>query len=122
MDGFNEVAHKVLRRACLVVLTTVLGYSALMTSCVFGLGRSEPLAAGPESILRLGAYRREEFIDVSTKVLTEREGVTESFALACAVAATTAGSRDVRFAVRLARLARNEADVDPIVEAFGRHQ
>jgi Holliday junction DNA helicase RuvB len=77
---------------------------------------------GPESILRLRAYRREEFIEVCAKVLTERERVARGFAEACALAAAEAGSRDVRYAVRLARLARNEADLDPVLRAFGRRR
>lgn len=46
-DGYNEVMHTVLRRAYNLVLTTVLSYSALMTSYVIALGESDSIAGGP---------------------------------------------------------------------------
>ncbi|OGO49109.1 MAG: hypothetical protein A2W34_06435 [Chloroflexi bacterium RBG_16_64_32] len=99
-----------------------------LTTSVFAAGndtRKLPRAllsrfGGPESVLRLRAYRREEFIEVATKVLVEHEGVARSFAEACAHAAAAVGSRDVRFGVRLARLARDEASLDGVIQAFGR--
>ncbi len=99
-----------------------------MTTSVFAAGndtRKLPRAllsrfGGPESVIRLRPYRREEFVEVATRVLVEREGAPESFARACAAAAARAGSRDVRYAVRLARLAHDAADLGAILRALGR--
>ncbi len=99
-----------------------------MTTSVFAAGndiRKLPRAllsrfGGPESVIRLRAYRREEFVEVATRVLVEREGASEPFARACAAAAAGVGSRDVRYAVRLARLAHDVADLDAILRAFRR--
>jgi len=99
-----------------------------MTSSVFAAGndaRRLPRAlvsrfGGPEAILRLRPYRREEFLEVATEVLVQREGVPHAFARTCARAATDVGSRDIRFAVRLARLARDASDLGTVLKAFGR--
>jgi len=69
--------------------------------------------------LHFNDYTPEEFLDVSTVVLTEREGANETLALYVAKKVLEElRSRDVRDAVRLTRLLkqRSKEEVDHIIE------
>ena len=58
--------------------------------------------------IRLREYTPDEFRAIVAKILTLREGFSEDFAKAAATATLQLGSRDVRYAVNLARLARGD--------------
>ena len=77
---------------------------------------------GKEGVIRLRAYNPQEFVDVATKVLILREGVQENFAGKVAKATLNLGSRDVRLAVRLARLTQDEERLNEVVETLRRHR
>ena len=77
---------------------------------------------GKEGVIRLRAYNPQEFVDVATKVLILREGVQEEFAGKVAKATLNLGSRDVRLAVRLARLTQDEEKLNEVVETLRRHR
>jgi len=72
-------------------------------------------------VLYLPPYTKPEFIDVSTKVLVEREKVEPDLASYIAERAWEV-SRDVREAVRIGRICRNRDEVDEdirLIEKYG---
>lgn len=77
---------------------------------------------GKEAVLRFRAYRSEEFVAIATRVLVEREGTAEAFAVGVANATLDLGSKDVRLAVRLARVAKDAASLRDVVETIRRHR
>ena len=66
---------------------------------------------GQKGVIRFREYRTDEFADVAAKVIVTREDVPEPFAREVANATLDLGSRDVRMAVRLARLATKKEDL-----------
>jgi len=71
--------------------------------------------------LYLPPYTKEEFIDASTKVLVEREKVAPDLASYIAERAWEV-SRDVREAVRIGKICRNQGEVDEdirLIEKYG---
>ncbi len=77
---------------------------------------------GPKAVLRFRAYRVDEFLEIAKRVLVERENTSPGFAEKVAHATVDLDSRDVRLAVRLARLAKDEASLQEIVETLRRYQ
>ncbi len=73
---------------------------------------------GLQGIVRFKPYRSDEYADVVTHVLVMREGVPEDFAKLIAKASLDLGSRDVRFAVRLARLAKSPEELEAVKTVF----
>jgi hypothetical protein len=73
-------------------------------------------------VIRFKEYTSAEFLDVATSVLVTREGVPTDFAREVATAALDLGSKDLRLAVRLARLARTEEDLARVVETLRRRR
>jgi len=72
-------------------------------------------------VLYLPPYTKEEFIDASTKVLAERQRVEPGLASYIAERAWEV-SRDVREAVRIGRICRNQDEVDEdirLIEKYG---
>ena len=65
-------------------------------------------------ILSFRPYTREEFLKVSIPLLVDREGVDENLAKYIAESLVSF-TRDVRDAIKVARLAKSKEDVDRIV-------
>ncbi len=63
---------------------------------------------GPRGVIRLKEYSSAEFLDVASTVLAMREDVPADFARKIAAATVDLGSKDVRLAVRLARMSKDE--------------
>ncbi len=77
---------------------------------------------GRRGVIRFRAYTTPEFFHVASNVLVEREGVSMEFAERVTTATLNFGSRDVRMAVRLARMARNEGDLAGLTETLRRRR
>ncbi len=77
---------------------------------------------GPKAILRFKPYRIDEFLAIAKRILVERENVDPGFAEMVARATVELESRDVRLSVRLARLAKDEASLQEVVETLRRYQ
>lgn len=77
---------------------------------------------GPKAILHFRAYRVDEFLEIAKRVLVERENVQPEFAEKVARATVDLESRDVRLSVRLARLAKDEASLQEVVDTLRRYQ
>ncbi len=73
---------------------------------------------GAQGIVRFKPYRTDEYTDVVTRVLVIRENVPEDFAKRIAKASLDLGSRDVRFAVRLARLTKSPEELEAVKAVF----
>ena len=71
--------------------------------------------------LRFRPYQREQFLQVAAGLLRKREGVEESLAAYIAGRLWAMGCADPRQAVRVARLARSQAEVDRVIEIIGRY-
>ncbi len=70
-------------------------------------------------VLEFKAYERSEFIEVCKRVLVRREGLSVLEAGQVAVRVMTElRSKDIRTAVRVARLARTDMGIDGVVEIF----
>ena len=67
-------------------------------------------------------YTSGEFVDVATRILTSREGTPEEFAADIAKACLALATRDVRQAIRIARLARTPEDIQATVETMRRRR
>jgi len=63
-------------------------------------------------------YTREQFIEVSKKLLTIREKKDEKLATAIAETLADTGVRDVREAIRVARLVENEEDLKRLKQLY----
>ncbi len=77
---------------------------------------------GPSGVIRFRVYTASEFADVATRVLEVREGVPLEFAREVANASLDLGSRDVRMAIRLARLGRDREGLRKVAEAMRRRR
>lgn len=78
---------------------------------------------GLKGVVRFKEYAPGEFLEIATSVLVKREDREEGFARK--VAETTLqvlGSRDVRLAVRIARLARDEGGLEQVVRTMQRRR
>ena len=98
-----------------------------LVAWVFGAGNATsslpaPLKSRFGRPLRFKAYTPEEFVDVAAQVLVVRESLPETFARAVAAATLELGSRDVREAIRLARLAGNDDGLKAVVETLRRRR
>ena len=101
-----------------------------LASRVFAAGNSvsglpAPLLSrfgGPKGVVRFKEYTAQEFAEISVSLLVKRESVPEAFARKVADAAMSLGTRDVRLAIRLARLAQNEEDLAKVVETMRRRR
>ncbi len=94
-----------------------------MDTVVFGAANSLKRLPGELlsrfQVLEFQAYGRSEFVEVCKRVLVRREGLSLLEAGQVAVRVMTElGSRDIRVAVRVARLARTEMGIDGVVEVF----
>lgn len=72
--------------------------------------------------VKLREYAVDEFRTVAVAVLVKREGVDPALAAKVADATLRMGSRDVRFAVNLARLAPHETSLDTVLETLRRRR
>jgi Holliday junction DNA helicase RuvB len=72
--------------------------------------------------IRLREYTPDEFRTVTVAVLVKREGVDPALAAKVADATLRLGSRDVRFAVNLARLAPHETSLETVLETLRRRR
>ena len=63
-------------------------------------------------------YSKEEFVKVCIAVLTKREGADEELARDIAVKLAIRGYRDVRDAIKVARLSSTKEEVDKIIETM----
>ena len=77
---------------------------------------------GPKGVICFKEYTSAEFVEIAAKVLATRENMDSSFARRVAEAALRLGSRDVRLAVRVARLCRSEENLAKVVETIGRRR
>lgn len=77
---------------------------------------------GPKGVIRFKEYTSGEFVDVASKVLVTRESIEPSFATEVAKATFDLGSKDVRLAVRLARLCRDPDDLQEVVGTLRRRR
>lgn len=77
---------------------------------------------GKQCVVRFREYTAQEFTDVTMRLFTMRENVPEEFAREIAEAALNLGSRDVRLAIRLGRLATDEEGLAKIVETVRRRR
>ena len=74
-------------------------------------------------VLEFPEYTRDEFVEVCRRVLVRREGLSLLEAGQVAVRVLDElKSKDVRLAVRLARLARTSLGIDGVVEVFRKYQ
>jgi len=70
-------------------------------------------------VFHLKPYTEEQFVKVSVNVLVKREGVSEDLARYIAFRVLrTLGSKDVRDAIKVARLAETKEDVDFVIETM----
>jgi len=67
-------------------------------------------------------YSEEEFIKVCIAILTKREGTDEELAGYIAVKLALRGYRDVRDAIKVARLSSTKEEVDKIIETLVKYQ
>lgn len=67
-------------------------------------------------------YSEEEYIKVCVAVLTKREGTDEEVAGYIAVKLALRGYRDVRDAIKVARLSSTKEEVDKIIETMVKYQ
>jgi replication-associated recombination protein RarA len=72
-------------------------------------------------VFQLPNYSRQEFIDVVVKVLTEKEKVTAKIARYIAEALSER-TRDVRHAVKIARVCKKEREVDEAIKLLERYK
>ena len=77
---------------------------------------------GPKGVIRFKEYTSAEFLDVTSAVLAVREDVPADFARKIATATIDLGSKDVRLAVRLGRMAKDEATLARVVETMRRRR
>jgi MoxR-like ATPase len=77
---------------------------------------------GPKGVIRFREYTSAEFLDVATAVLAMREDVPQDFARKIATATIDLGSKDVRLAVRLGRMAKDEATLARVAETMRRRR
>lgn len=73
-------------------------------------------------VFKIPPYTHEQYVEVVRRVLTMREGADPELSGYIAERLAKIGSRDVRDAVRLARLASNKAEVDWFVEVIERYR
>ena len=101
-----------------------------LTTWVFGAGNDVsklPPAllsrfGGPRGVIRFKEYTSAEFVDVTTAVLAARESIPADFARKVATASLDLGSKDVRLAVRLARMSKSEGGLARVVETIRRRR
>jgi len=72
-------------------------------------------------VLNIPPYTDSQFRQIAEEVLVIREGVDRQLARYIATKLTLAGSRDIRDVVRIGRLAKNQADVDWLVELMRKY-
>ena len=77
---------------------------------------------GPTGVIRFREYTSAEFLDVAAAVLALREDVPADFARKVATATIDLGSKDVRLAVRLGRMAKDETTLARVVETMRRRR
>ncbi len=77
---------------------------------------------GPAGVVHFKAYTSAEFLEIASNVLVQREAVPPDFAKRIATATLDLGSRDVRLAVRIGRLARNEEDLAKVADVLRRRR
>ena len=77
---------------------------------------------GPKGVIRFREYTSAEFLDVAAAVLAMREDVPADFARKVATATIDLGSKDVRLAVRLARMAQDETTLARVAETMRRRR
>ncbi len=77
---------------------------------------------GPKGVIRFKEYTGSEFLQIAEEVLVQREGLERAFAREAAKAALDLGTRDLRTAIRLARLAKGPEELKQVVETLRRHR
>ncbi len=77
---------------------------------------------GPKGVIHFREYTSAEFLEIAANVLTQREAVDREFAKRVATATIDLGSKDVRLAVRLARLSKSEEDLARVAETMRRRR
>ena len=77
---------------------------------------------GPKGVIRFREYTSAEFLDVASAVLAMREDVPADFARKIATATIDLGSKDVRLAVRLGRMAKDEATLARVAQTMRRRR
>ncbi len=101
-----------------------------LTTWVFAAGndvKKLPLAllsrfGGPRGVIRFREYTSAEFVNVASAVLATREAVPADFARKVGTATLELGSKDVRLAVRLARMSRDETTLARVAETMRRRR
>ncbi len=77
---------------------------------------------GRSGVVRFKEYTSAEFLEIAANVLVQREKTPVEFAKRVATATLDLGSRDVRLAIRIGRLAKNEEDLLKVVDVFRRRR
>ncbi len=77
---------------------------------------------GRSGVVRFKEYTSAEFLEIAANVLVQRENTPVEFAKRVATATLDLGSRDVRLAVRIGRLAKTEEDLLRVVDVFRRRR
>jgi hypothetical protein len=72
-------------------------------------------------VFRIPPYNREQYIEVTKRVLTMREGTDPELAGYIARRMADEGSRDVRDCIQLARLAKTREEADKFLETMRRY-
>ncbi len=77
---------------------------------------------GKAGVIHFKEYTSTEFLEIASNVLVQRERIPSGFAKRVATATLDLGSRDVRLAVRLARLCKTDEDLARVVETLRRRR
>ncbi len=77
---------------------------------------------GKAGVIHFKEYTSAEFLDIAANVLVQRERIPADFAKRVATATLDLGSRDVRLAIRIGRLAKTDEDLAKVVETLRRRR
>ncbi len=77
---------------------------------------------GKAGVVHFKEYSSAEFVEIAANILVQRERIPLDFAKRVALATLDLGSRDVRLAVRFARLCKTDEDLAKVVETLRRRR
>lgn len=77
---------------------------------------------GTRGVMRFREYASAEFLEVARSVLVRREFVAEDFAAKVAESMLRIGVKDVRAAIRIARLAKDEEGLESVIGTMQRRR